>query len=495
MQYGGGDVCGVCHQKVYLNERFSVRDRPFHRRCMKCSTCKVMLKTENYFFNGEQFFCKMHYNDSITKQVQIKRSTSILKLNITPPSSTTTSTTTAIQNHPPIVTTSTSTNNKIHQNNNYTSTNYSTSKSTTPAVQQQKKQQQQQQQTTNGHNDKSTLQVSRDPNAKLDKHYSVHQIEQAKEIRDHYIFGRELGRGGFSIVLEAVSKKDGIKYAIKIVDKLKLLADIKREVEIMFKLSHPNVLKLHEIFKDKEKVYIVMELVQGSELFDRIVQRGYYTEKHAINIVKQVLEAVAYLHLQGVAHRDLKPENLLCSGAGDQEVVKIADFGLSKIFQDNEPLMTSCGTPSYVAPEVLMCESYDKAVDLWGVGIVTYILLAGYPPFYGKDDTVIFDKIAKVEYNFNDETWNSVSDLAKDFIKHLLTRNPKERFTAEQALQHPWILSFTGASEKPLNIARQMSEFNIKRKENKPKPREDRDSIGRLNQIAQSMVNSNSNGQ
>jgi serine/threonine protein kinase len=305
------------------------------------------------------------------------------------------------------------------------------------------------------------------------------------DINDAYMLGDEIGRGGFSVVVEATSKKDGEKYAVKIIEKSMIQDDIKllrREIEIMKKVSHPNILKLHEIYETDEKVYIVMELVQGSELFDRIVDKGYYSEKNAINIVKQILSAVAYLHSKGIAHRDLKPENLLCSGTGDNEIVKIADFGLSKIFNDNEELMTSCGTPGYVAPEVLMCESYDKSVDMWGIGIITYILLAGYPPFYAENDTALFEKIMNAEYDFDDECWEDVSDLAKDFIRHLLVKDPKERYTAEEALKHPWLSS--DASDKQLKIGRKMSEYNMKRKEQKQKYSKD-DSVAALNAARQ----------
>jgi calcium/calmodulin-dependent protein kinase I len=314
-------------------------------------------------------------------------------------------------------------------------------------------------------------------------------FEQAIDanINDYYVLGDEIGRGGFSVVVEGTSKKDGEKYAVKIIEKSLIQDDIKllrREIEIMKKVSHPSILKLHEIYEDEDKVYIVMELVSGSELFDRIVDRGYYSEKNAINIVKQILSAVAYLHGAGIAHRDLKPENLLCSGSGDNEIVKIADFGLSKMFNNDEELMTSCGTPGYVAPEVLMCESYDKSVDMWGIGIITYILLAGYPPFYAENDTALFEKIMNAEYDFDDECWDDVSDLAKDFIRHLLVKDPKERYTAEQALKHPW-LNQTDASDKQLKIGRKMSEYNMKRKEQRDRSKMKDDSVAALNAARQ----------
>jgi len=286
------------------------------------------------------------------------------------------------------------------------------------------------------------------------------------DIKDKYILGEEIGRGGFSVVVEATCREDGEKYAVKIVEKTLIQDEIKllrREIDIMKKVEHENILKLIEIFEDDEKVYIVMELVDGSELFDRIVNKGYYSEKSTVHIVKQILNAVKYLHSKNIAHRDLKPENLLCSGSGANEIVKIADFGLSKLFSGDEELTTSCGTPGYVAPEVLMSESYDKSVDMWGIGIITYILLAGYPPFYGDNDTQLFEKIMNADYDFDDECWDDVSELAKDFIRHLLVKNPEERFTAEQALEHLWITSTV--PDKSLNIHQRMSQYNLQRKE------------------------------
>jgi len=293
-------------------------------------------------------------------------------------------------------------------------------------------------------------------------------MEGAEEgdINDKYILGAWLGQGGFSVVREATCKEDGEKYAVKIVEKGLISDEIKllrREIEIMKQVEHENILKLEAIYEDDQKVYIVMELVDGSELFDRIVNKGYYSEKSTVHVVKQILHAVKYLHEKGIAHRDLKPENLLCSGSGSHEIVKIADFGLSKLFSVGEDLTTSCGTPGYVAPEVLMSESYDKSVDMWGIGIITYILLAGYPPFYGDNDTQLFEKIMNAEYDFDDECWDDVSDLAKDFIRRLLVKNPEERFTAEQALQHDWITST--APDKALNIHQRMSQYNLQRKE------------------------------
>jgi len=289
-------------------------------------------------------------------------------------------------------------------------------------------------------------------------------------ITDKYKIGEQLGTGGFSVVREAISKEDGSKFAVKIIDKTVIRDDIKllrREIDIMKQVNHKNILKLHEIFEDATKVYIVMELVNGSELFDRIVEKGFYSEKNAMNIISQILEAVSYLHSKGIAHRDLKPENLLCSGNDDNEIVKIADFGLSKVQSDEDLLSTSCGTPGYVAPEVLLCECYNESVDMWGIGIITYILLAGYPPFYDEnnpqDDTALYEKVINVDYDLEDECWDDVGEHAKDFIRKLLLKDPRERMTAKQAMDHAWFRS--DPKEKELRISRRMSEYNLRRRE------------------------------
>jgi len=232
---------------------------------------------------------------------------------------------------------------------------------------------------------------------------------------------------------------------VKCINKKKVEGDdirlLKREIRIMKKLNHAHVLKLYEVYEFEDSFYLVMELVKGKELFDKIVQRGMYSERDAAHIISQVLSAVEYLHRNGIAHRDLKPENLLSTGEGENEIVKIADFGFAKSFagEEGQILMTSCGSPGYVAPEILTAESYDKSVDMWSVGVIIYILLSGYPPFYADSAPALFKKIMDVKYDFDDSVWDDISDSAKDLIKHLLVKDPNDRFTATQCLEHEWI--------------------------------------------------------
>jgi len=288
------------------------------------------------------------------------------------------------------------------------------------------------------------------------------------DVETFYKFGKEIGKGGFSVVYKATERATGKKYAIKRIQKDEEGVDIellKREIYIMKKVDHPNILKLFEVYEDEDYFFLVLELVEGLELFDKIVDRGNYSEKDAANIVKQILEAVKYLHDEDIVHRDLKPENLLSAGEGEAEVVKVADFGFAKNFGE-EKLVTSCGSPGYVAPEVLTEESYTNAVDMWSVGVIIYILLSGYPPFYDESPPKIFKKITEAKYDFDDPVWDDISDLAKDLIRKLLVKDPSERLSAKKCLKHPWITG--GAVDKDVKGSLiRLQEYNKVRKKEK----------------------------
>jgi len=273
-------------------------------------------------------------------------------------------------------------------------------------------------------------------------------------IETHYDFGKQLGAGAFSIVREGLNKKTKQKVAIKIIKKETVEGDdiklLRREVHNLKTLDHPHILKLFEVYESKNEFFLVMELVEGKELFDKIVERGQYSEKDTSNITRQIISAIDYLHSKGIAHRDLKPENLLSVGTGDHEIIKVADFGLSKNFGD-EKMMTSCGSPGYVAPEVLECETYDKAVDMWSIGVILYILLVGYPPFYADNDPALFKKIMACDYDFG-EGWDAISAVARDLVKNLLVKDPKKRLTAAQSLNHPFIKGADSLGTKQLQM-------------------------------------------
>jgi calcium/calmodulin-dependent protein kinase I len=181
-------------------------------------------------------------------------------------------------------------------------------------------------------------------------------------------------------------------------------------------------------------------LITGGELFDRIVEKGSYSERDASDLIRQVIEAVSYLHALGIVHRDLKPENLLYMCPDDDARIMLSDFGLSKmLYNDTAMLQTACGTPGYVAPEILLQQPYGKAVDVWSIGVIAYILLCGYPPFYDENDANLFEQIKKAEYEFDAPYWDEISDSAKDFISHLMEKSPIKRYTCEECLDHPWI--------------------------------------------------------
>eukprot|EP01092_Planopodium_desertum_P007503 TRINITY_DN3080_c0_g3_i6.p1 TRINITY_DN3080_c0_g3~~TRINITY_DN3080_c0_g3_i6.p1 ORF type:complete len:333 (+),score=40.68 TRINITY_DN3080_c0_g3_i6:117-1001(+) len=268
--------------------------------------------------------------------------------------------------------------------------------------------------------------------------------------------GKELGKGAFAVVHECTEKKDGLKYAVKVIEKKQLGDDAKRslnnEIAIMGKVHHPNTINLHALYETPTHVYLVMELVTGGELFDKIVEKGSYTEKDAATLVRKIVSAVKYLHSLGIVHRDLKPENLLVKSAKDHTEVKIADFGLSKLISAEVMMQTACGTPGYVAPEVLQAlpTGYTPQVDMWSVGVISYILLCGFPPFYGESVPELFEQILAAKFDYPDEYWENVSDDAKDFINKLLVVDPEERMTAEVALKHKW-LAGAGQSKKDLS--------------------------------------------
>jgi len=229
----------------------------------------------------------------------------------------------------------------------------------------------------------------------------------------------ELGKGAFSVVKLAINKKTGEKVAVKVIDKTQASAEsdekrLKTEVAILKQVKHPNIVCLKDLYETPQNLYLVMELVTGGELFDKIVEKGQYTEKEAAATVKKILNSVDYLHDVNIAHRDLKPENLLLRG-DDETDVMLSDFGLSKIINQDTMMETACGTPYYVAPEVLSAQGYDKEVDLWSVGVITYLLLCGFPPFYGETLPEVFEQIMKADYDFPDPYWTDISKKCQRF--------------------------------------------------------------------------------
>ncbi|XP_051551207.1 calcium/calmodulin-dependent protein kinase IGa [Myxocyprinus asiaticus] len=271
--------------------------------------------------------------------------------------------------------------------------------------------------------------------------------KSTNNIKEIFDFKEILGSGSFSVVYLVRERKTGNFYALKCVKKKQLHhSNLENEIKVLRRIKHSNVVGLEDFYETRTHYYLVMELVSGGELFDRILNRGFYTEKDASFVIKQVLEAVSYLHQNSIVHRDLKPENLLYYSPDKNAKIMISDFGLSKM-SDHDVMSTACGTPGYVAPEVLAQKPYSKAVDCWSIGVITYILLCGYPPFYEENETRLFSKIMKAEYAFHSPYWDDISESAKDFIKHMLEKNPNKRFTTDQALAHPWIIGDTAQND------------------------------------------------
>uniref|UniRef100_A0A8C1KKC2 Calcium/calmodulin-dependent protein kinase 1Db n=1 Tax=Cyprinus carpio TaxID=7962 RepID=A0A8C1KKC2_CYPCA len=275
--------------------------------------------------------------------------------------------------------------------------------------------------------------------------------------------------GAFSEVVLAQEKATGEMYAVKCIPKKALRgkeSGIENEIAVLRKIKHENIVALEDIYESPTHLYLIMQLVSGGELFDRIVERGFYTEQDASALIKQVVDAVNYLHSLGIVHRDLKPENLLYYNPHEESKIMISDFGLSKMEgAANDIMSTACGTPGYVAPEVLAQKPYSKAVDCWSIGVIAYILLCGYPPFYDENDSKLFEQILRAEYEFDSPYWDDISDSAKDFIRNLMQKDPEKRLTCEEALRHPWIAGDT-ALRKNIHesVSRQMKKNFAKAK-------------------------------
>lgn len=233
--------------------------------------------------------------------------------------------------------------------------------------------------------------------------------------------------------------------AVKQMQKAKLtpedMAALTVEIRSMKLLSgHESFVKLYESYDEEKFYYLVIELISGGELFDRIVEKEKYTEREARRVIRQLTHAIAFAHSQGVAHRDLKPENVLLKNREDDTSIKVADLGFAKIVTKDNPLMTTpCGTPGYVAPEILSGRPYGLQADIWSLGVIFFILLSGYPPFADEDQKRLFEQIKAAAYSFADPVWDSISDMAKDLIAKILVPDPARRLKASEILRHPWM--------------------------------------------------------
>ncbi|KAM4050315.1 calcium/calmodulin-dependent protein kinase type II subunit delta isoform 6-T6 [Anomaloglossus baeobatrachus] len=261
---------------------------------------------------------------------------------------------------------------------------------------------------------------------------------------DEYQLFEELGKGAFSVVKRCMKITTGQEYAAKIINTKKLSArdhqKLEREARICRLLKHPNIVRLHDSISEEGYHYLVFDLVTGGELFEDIVAREYYSEADASHCIQQILESVNHCHLNGIVHRDLKPENLLLASKSKGAAVKLADFGLAiEVQGDQQAWFGFAGTPGYLSPEVLRKDPYGKPVDMWACGVILYILLVGYPPFWDEDQHRLYQQIKAGAYDFPSPEWDTVTPEAKDLINKMLTINPAKRITASEALKHPWI--------------------------------------------------------
>uniref|UniRef100_A0A674MH53 calcium/calmodulin-dependent protein kinase n=1 Tax=Takifugu rubripes TaxID=31033 RepID=A0A674MH53_TAKRU len=250
--------------------------------------------------------------------------------------------------------------------------------------------------------------------------------------------------GAFSVVRRCVKLCTGQEYAAKIINTKKLSArdhqKLEREARICRLLKHPNIVRLHDSISEEGFHYLLFDLVTGGELFEDIVAREYYSEADASHCIHQILESVHHIHQHDIVHRDLKPENLLLASKCKNAAVKLADFGLAiEVQGDQQAWFGFAGTPGYLSPEVLRKEAYGKPVDIWACGVILYILLVGYPPFWDEDQHKLYQQIKAGAYDFPSPEWDTVTPEAKNLINQMLTINPAKRITAQEALKHPWV--------------------------------------------------------
>ncbi|XP_069778118.1 serine/threonine-protein kinase H1-like isoform X1 [Narcine bancroftii] len=275
-----------------------------------------------------------------------------------------------------------------------------------------------------------------------------------------------IGRGSFSRVMRVEHRATKQPFAIKMIEtKAKEGKEVcESELNVLRRVSHRNIIQLIEVFETQDRIYLVMELATGGELFDRVIAKGSFTERDATRVLQMVLDGIKYLHTLGITHRDLKPENLLYYHPGSDSKILVTDFGLANSGNKGGDwsMRTTCGTPEYIAPEILLRKPYSNAVDMWALGVISYILLSGTMPFEDENRTRLYRMILECKYSYVGEPWPNVSNLAKDFIDRLITIEPSERMAAAQALKHPWVVTMA-ASSSMKNLHRSISQNLMRR--------------------------------
>ncbi|EGC28785.1 hypothetical protein DICPUDRAFT_59197 [Dictyostelium purpureum] len=284
-----------------------------------------------------------------------------------------------------------------------------------------------------------------------------------RSIYDYYNITEIIGEGTFSTVTLANNiNKEEEKYAVKIISK-EILDKERRtyvdwEISILSKCQHPNIIKFIEHFESEEDICLVLEWIPNGDLFDRIINKGVFSEDEALLTMKSLLSAIEYLHDRSIVHRDIKPENILVSSSeGD---IKLADFGLAKYYEESVGMDKQCGTLAYSAPEITNNQIYRKSVDMWSCGCILYFILFGRPPFYSNDESIMYELIVKGEWSFPSNSDFKYSNQVKDLIKSLLQQDPNKRLTVKESLGHPWILGEKSFSKLSFRSLLQSNEFN-----------------------------------
>ncbi|XP_056410347.1 serine/threonine-protein kinase 33 isoform X2 [Hyla sarda] len=298
------------------------------------------------------------------------------------------------------------------------------------------------------------------PHTRMDDEAAIQQI---------YTFGEKLGQGSFGVVIEATHGETGKKWAIKKVNREKAGSSavklLEREVSILKTVNHNHIIHLEEVFETPKRVYLVMELCEGGELREILHRRKRLTESETRHVIHSLAYAIAYLHKKDIVHRDLKLENILVQRVDAREGeemklnIKVTDFGLAVqkggVGSENM-LQSTCGTPNYMAPEVINAHDYSQQCDIWSIGVIMYMLLSGDPPFMGSSEDKLFEHIKRGELKFSSPAWQSVSEAAKDVLRKLLRVDPADRITANELLDDPWITGDTSSVQRPSNVLEMM---------------------------------------
>ncbi|XP_026523937.1 serine/threonine-protein kinase 33 [Notechis scutatus] len=299
------------------------------------------------------------------------------------------------------------------------------------------------------------------------------RIDDGAAIQQIYSFGRKLGQGSFGVVIEVKHKKTGVKWAMKKVNREKAGSSavklLEREVSILKRVNHEHIIHLEEVFETPKRVYLIMELCEDGELKEILQRKGQFSENETRHIIQSLASAIAYLHKKDIVHRDLKLENILVKSSDIDEEnemklnIKVTDFGLAvqKMGGSESMFQSTCGTPIYMAPEVIFAHDYSQQCDVWSIGVIMYMLLSGEPPFMASSEEKLFEVIKKGDLHFKQPIWQTVNKAAKNILRLLLKVDPAHRITANELLDCQWITGETDIVQRPFNVLELMKKWNI----------------------------------